>query len=554
MSEQRTCHVCAHRLPSDNAFCGACGARMPTSKSARDVDALIGQVIDSRFRMLRLIGSGGMGSVYLAEHVGIGKRVAIKVLRADLRGHPDLVGRFRREAMAVSRLTDPHTITVFDFGVWKGLVYLVMEYLRGTDLGLVLEHQGRVEPEWALGVARQLLSSLSEAHEQGVVHRDLKPENIFITRAAGGDELVKVLDFGLAKLMTETERSVDSGFKTRDGALLGTPYFMAPEQIRGGQVDGRCDLYSVGALLYLMLTGRYPYDDKSPIRILEGHLTGELPSLLEVAPTLALPAGTERLVTDLMALRPEDRPANALAVVARIQEIVKRPASLTSMPAVEPMAATAPAMPTVVPPASFPSSFSTSALLSRADWVPVESAPPGFEVATRDEFARYEQGLQRRGLWRALLIFAVLVGLPAGAWYVLYGQPAPARTAEAEPNDDSTTANRISSGVAVRGHIGARQSTDHSDRDVFVLETVPGKPARIEVSGVPRLDVIVEGYDAEGLRLFKVNEAEAGAGERYTTAVLKVPKLYISVREVWVQGQPPTENSTDAYQLKVVID
>ena len=155
--------------------------------------------------------------------------------------------------MAVSKLTDIHTISVFDFGVWQGLVYLVMEYLQGDDLAEVLAREKSMAPARVLRISKQICSSLAEAHGVGVIHRDLKPENVFLTYSTSGEEIIKVLDFGLAKLLGTTD-AYEGNFETQDGALLGTPYYMAPEQVDGDPLTPRTDLYALGALMYRMLT------------------------------------------------------------------------------------------------------------------------------------------------------------------------------------------------------------------------------------------------------------------------------------------------------------
>ncbi len=554
------CPVCASPLPRGNAFCGACGARLPATGTEPRADALIGRVLDSRFRILRLIGTGGMGAVYLAEHVGIGKQVAIKVLRADLRSQPDLVGRFRREAMAVSKLTDPHTITVFDFGVWRGLIYLVMEYLRGADLAVLIDREGRLSAEAALSVALAVLSSLAEAHDQGIVHRDLKPENIYITRAAGGDELIKVLDFGLAKMMTAPEQRTDAGFQTREGALLGTPYFMAPEQISGDDIDGRCDLYAVGALLFLMVTGRHPYASKNPMRVLEAHLAGDLPTLASVAPGVVVPDGFEALVRDLMAVDPAARPPNALAVIERLRGLSAGTATGERAATVTPPEGAPVDAPASEPPQSAdtdrdaapPSAFSTSVLLSHADWGDVlDDALPA--SLTRDEFAGYERGLRFRGVFRTVLALLALAGLAGGGGWLYLRQANQPLTEEVEPNHEPRLATPLTLGVPMTGFIGARQHDDRSDRDVYRLTDAGGDAVTLSVTGVPRIDLIVEGFNTEGERLFEVNAAGAGEAEAIHDLRVSADPLYLSVREVWVQGQPPGENSTDPYTLTVSL-
>ncbi len=545
----RLCPVCASQVPTGNAFCGACGARMPATDSTASEDGLLGRVIDSRFRILRLLGAGGMGAVYLAEHVGIGKKVAIKVLRADLRSHPELVGRFRREAMAVSRLTDAHTITVFDFGVWKGLVYLVMEYLRGADLAEVLEREWRLDLVRTLRVAHQICSSLAEAHAVGIVHRDLKPENIFVTRTTSGDELVKVLDFGLAKILSPMERA-GARFETQDGMLLGTPYFMAPEQVRSENVDQRTDLYALGALMFRMYTGQHPYRGRSPMEVLEGHLTGTLPTLTETMPGLDVPAPLEDIVRRLMARQSTDRPATALEAddsICALLDTLDRPS--TRGPAAIP--SPAPDIAEDETPA-FPSTFSTSAILDSGDFDPIAPDEAGFSAPTRDEFASYERRLRAKAWLTRLTLTALVVGGGGLLWYEFNHRPYVPPTFEVEPNDDPAEATRIVAGVSIKGFLGRRRDKDRSDRDVFLVDVPPHQPyVQIRVEGVPGIDLLVEGFDTKGKRLFKHNTAGVGKTENVRGGRVDRPKLVVVVREMWVQGERPRENSTDPYDLVV---
>lgn len=552
--DHRPCPVCGTDVPVGNAFCGACGARMPMTASEAGHDKLIGRVVDGRFRVTSLLGSGGMGAVYLAEHVGIGKQVAIKVLRADLRDNRDLLRRFRREAMAVSKLTDTHTITVFDYGVWKGLVYLVMEYLVGTDLADVLESEQRLPLDRCLRIARQICSSLSEAHQLGIIHRDLKPENIFITRTTTGEEFIKVLDFGLAKILRSEGRS--ETFETQKGALLGTPYYMAPEQIDTdiGAVSGRTDLYSLGALLFRMLTGHYAYDGNTPVQVLEKHLTADLPAFAAVAPELPLPMGVETLVRSMMARKAADRPKDAQAVADWIQSLLGEGGPRVSGP-LPPMPTPASQRQVTDParPNALAATFSTSAFQSNATEKVVAAIEPGPPPPTRRDFERYEKGLiWRRRLGTLAWVLGVLGAAGAGVWYFALRTPPPL-VEEVEPNDDLRQATALEAGVAMRGHIGKRIERERSDRDVYVLETRSGQRMTAEVSGVPGIDLVLEGFTAEGVPLFKINASAVGQGEVVADHQVEHDRIFLVVRELWVEGQAPSENSTDAYVLSATL-
>jgi eukaryotic-like serine/threonine-protein kinase len=231
---------------------GSTKLQFPKEEESLGVD-FTGRVIDSRYRVIRKIGEGGMGTVYAGEHVEIGKGVAIKILHPAYSTQQDLVERFRREARAASRIGHPHIIDVTDFGETEdGCAYFVMEHLDGIDLADVLSHERRIAPERACQIAIQICRALAAAHAAGVIHRDLKPENIFLVARDGQADFVKVLDFGIARSMGRARRL------TNPGVAMGTPEYMAPEQAEGGAVDQRSDIYSVGALIYEMVSGSPP--------------------------------------------------------------------------------------------------------------------------------------------------------------------------------------------------------------------------------------------------------------------------------------------------------
>ncbi len=220
-----------------------------------------GQVLEDKYRIVRLIGQGGMGAVYEGENTRIRRRVAIKILHAIAAENPELIARFEHEAQAAGQIGSDHILEVLDLGVLPdGDRYLVMEYLDGEPLSERIHRRGRLVPGEAIPMIAQVLSGLAAAHHVGIVHRDLKPENIFILKEkAGQPDFVKIIDFGISKFQsTGGEMRM-----TRTGAVLGTPYYMSPEQASGKSVDFRSDLYSVGVILYEALTGRTPFEAKS---------------------------------------------------------------------------------------------------------------------------------------------------------------------------------------------------------------------------------------------------------------------------------------------------
>jgi len=233
-------------------------------------DPLLGRVLSERYRILRKLGEGGMGVVYLAEHVVIEKKLALKVLFPDLTRRADLIQRFMQEAKSASRIGHENVIDITDFGQSpEGYVFIAMEYLSGQDLGQVLKASGSLSWERAQPLVVQMVKALRAAHDRGIIHRDMKPENIFVIPRDDGREFVKVLDFGIAKVMGLDE---DVPRLTRTGMIFGTPEYMSPEQAQGQPVDHRVDIYAIGCIMFHILTGRVPFKADSFMGILSKHM------------------------------------------------------------------------------------------------------------------------------------------------------------------------------------------------------------------------------------------------------------------------------------------
>ena len=264
-----------------------------------------GTVIGS-YRVVRKLGVGGMGAVYLAEHTLIGRRAAIKVLLPALSARPDIVDRFFNEARAAGLIADPGIVQIFDFGYHEdGSAYIVMEYLDGETLDVRLRRLGRLPVVDALRIVRQIASSLAAAHGKGIVHRDLKPENIFLVRdgEVAGGERPKLLDFGIAKLSDDDNASK---IKTRAGAIIGTPVYMSPEQCRAaGEVDHRADVYALGCVLYHLMVGRPPFDGESMGDVIAMHLREPAPVASEQVPEV--PPDVDQIILCCLAKVAEDR-------------------------------------------------------------------------------------------------------------------------------------------------------------------------------------------------------------------------------------------------------
>ncbi len=274
-------------------------------------DLVIGRTVAGNFRVTKLIGSGGMGNVYQAEQLSLGKMVAIKVLHRELMMDERLIRRFELEAKNASSLNHPNSIQIIDFGRDGDLVYIAMELLPGKDLLQLIAELGAVPVERAVRIMAQVLAALDEAHAANIVHRDLKPSNIMLVPRRGQADLVKVCDFGIAKCRTGAEQGQGQAMLTMKGLVCGTPEYMSPEQARGEEVDGRSDLYSATVILYQMLTGELLFAAPSPVAILSKHLVErpEPPSVRK--PGLDLPPGLEALVLQGLAKDPTQRPQSA---------------------------------------------------------------------------------------------------------------------------------------------------------------------------------------------------------------------------------------------------
>jgi hypothetical protein len=306
-------------------------AQAPTAEQAELADPLIGTLIAERFRVRAPLGAGGMGSVYLAEQVAVGRPVVLKFLHRRLSSDRELTERFHREALAASRLSCPNTIVLHDFGqTADGVLYMAMELLEGRTLAALVESAGALAPIRAVGIAIQILASLAEAHEKGIVHRDLKPENIMLVERGGTSDFVKVLDFGIAKMVgledgrpaAQPGGTPSSPELTQQGEIFGSPRYMSPEQILGEPVDPRADLYALGAILYLMLTGHTPIDGSSTMALFEAHLKAKVPLIRERFPELALPEALDRLIHRCLSKRPEGRPASAGELADQLRELI----------------------------------------------------------------------------------------------------------------------------------------------------------------------------------------------------------------------------------------
>jgi eukaryotic-like serine/threonine-protein kinase len=286
---------------------------------ARDQHGLIGKVIDGRFAIESVIGKGGMGIVYLGHQTNVDRRIAIKVLLPE-RCDQETVLRFQNEAKAASALSHPNTITIHDFGAWGELLYIAMEFLEGQSLQDVMNRERRIEPMRLARITAQVLASLQEAHQVGIIHRDIKPDNVFLKTVGGQPDFVKVLDFGVAKL-GEQLRGGDATL-TKAGMIFGTPKYMSPEQATARKLDARTDLYSVAVMMYEGLCGRPVFEASDPVSILIQHVHDDPPPFAEMAPDLQVPPELEAIVMRALMKKPEQRFESAAEMRAAIEHVM----------------------------------------------------------------------------------------------------------------------------------------------------------------------------------------------------------------------------------------
>ena len=271
-----------------------------------DASGLLGQTLSDRYRIDAVLGTGGMGAVYQAEHLLMHKRVAIKVLHPEMTRMPEVVARFEREAMAAAHIEHPNVAAATDFGkLADGSFFLVLEFVEGKSLRDEIE-KGPLSPERAVHITRQVLMALTRAHGLGIVHRDLKPENVMLVERDGDPDFVKVLDFGIAKVNVGDLGKSTSGPKkstaalTQAGLVYGTPEYMAPEQALAQDIDHRADLYALGVMLFEMLTGRRPFEADNPVQILGMVVSMPVPAMSKTAPGVVVPEAVEQFARTLL--------------------------------------------------------------------------------------------------------------------------------------------------------------------------------------------------------------------------------------------------------------
>ncbi|GEM_PF-548392 len=316
----KECPACKHLWEDKMQHCPMDGQALVDASLA---DPLVGLLLDNKYKLEKRIGRGAFGTVYEANHLQLGDKVAIKILHAHLAQDHTTIERFRREARTAMRIRHRHAVAVRDFGVItdssKGtnLAYLVMEFLEGTDLRHRLRQKKQLDFQEALLIMLQACDAVHAAHLEGVIHRDLKPDNVWLINTQDGLEYVKILDFGIAKI-----KAGDSGDNTltQEGMVIGTPQYMSPEQGRSRELDGRSDVYSLGIILYELLTGRVPFTGKSPIDIVLKHSAEAPPPPRTLRPEI--PEKLEQIILRTLEKQPARRPESALRFAEELESVL----------------------------------------------------------------------------------------------------------------------------------------------------------------------------------------------------------------------------------------
>jgi len=322
----KLCPTCGTEYGDEQKFCPKDGSALRGTQQGE----LIGSVIAERYHIAKKLGEGGMGAVYLGEHVKMGRKSAIKVMSSSMANDAEAIARFNREASNASRINHPNVCAIYDFGeTTDGLIYLAMEFIEGGSLGDLLDREGTLPLARAADILAQTADALQAAHDLGIVHRDLKPDNIMLTRGRDGHDMVKVVDFGIAKAMTGEEGQQ----VTKTGLVVGTPEYMSPEQLSGDTLDGRSDTYALALVFYRMVTGTFPFQAESAQEMMIKRLTDDPLPLGTARPDVAFPTALEEAVRHALGRMPSERYAT---VVEFAQDVARAVAGMGAAATVAP--------------------------------------------------------------------------------------------------------------------------------------------------------------------------------------------------------------------------
>jgi serine/threonine protein kinase len=468
-------------------------ADRPTATASKDSgpDPLIGRVINDKFKVLGFIARGGMGKVYRAEQAPLGRVCALKVLNPNYTGEhdPEFHKRFFLEASMTSKLRHPNTVTIFDYGHTEdGIYYMAMEYLEGYTLHRAIRQVGHLPEERTAHIARQICRSLREAHSLSVVHRDLKPANVYLLEHGDEPDFVKVLDFGLVKDVASGSEEL-----TKAGLFMGSPKYMAPEQITGAPIDGRTDIYALGVIMYEMLTGKVPFDRAKSLEILSAHMDEEVPPLRKMNPAVKVSPALEEAVMRSLAKSPNDRFRSMDEVLAALKRLgpVTVPEPSSSLTADRPSTGSGPTASRIVRGAGAALAVPSGRRIATGA-ATGSHAMPAAEPSSTSAAALASQSRQRDN--KTYLVLAVVVGMFAVvasiAYLKLQAEHAPPAVAGAGAGQTSPATAPVpgtpsGATAATAASAPGEPQKPVAEVDFFALSPVPATSAKPAAAAAP---------------------------------------------------------------------
>jgi serine/threonine-protein kinase len=435
---------------------------------------LIGKEIAGRYRIQAKLGEGGMGAVYKAEQISLKRTCAIKLLRPDVAGTAIRLRRFNAEAEAVAKLSHPNTVNIYDFGQdTDGTLFIAMEFVEGKSLREVIHTDAPLPIQRSLLIASQVAASLVDAHGHSIIHRDLKPDNVMLQSRGRQRDVARVLDFGIAKLRDEGRAT--QAAMTQAGDMLGTPQYMAPEQIRAEQIDGRTDIYALGCMLYEMVTARLPFEGPTIMSLLSKHLTENPPPPSQRRPDLQIPPMIDELIMTAIAKDPNARPPTMEALGEKINAILATmPATSNQLSAVQSAVVGVPIAPTypVGPPPGVPTPH--GAYQGFAPHTPppgqFQPTPPpmagyGTPQAAYSPYAQPPGPVKAGGGNTLLIIIVVAILALAGVGVAVFFVTRPDTPTQVAASGDAGAGSEVEKGSAVEQGSAVEKDDDDDDDD-----------------------------------------------------------------------------------------
>ncbi|MFH1438133.1 MAG: serine/threonine-protein kinase, partial [Pseudomonadota bacterium] len=491
----KLCPKCGKVYGDDDRFCYVDGGKLvehpvsppPTGTHAApakvDRDAYLGKTLLNQFEIFEVCGSGSMGTVYKAHQKEIERVVAIKVLHPQLAHQPEAVLRFHREAKVISNLNHPNIVHIYLFGhLSDGNLYIVQEYVDGRSLDAEMKHSFNVSR--TIHIAGQILSAVGEAHAHGVIHRDLKPENIMLKAVGDDNDFVKILDFGVAKkIVTQT-------FATKEGLIFGSPKYISPEAAMGEKIDARSDLYSLGIILYQMISGELPFQGNTPIELLMEHINTAPTPLRSKRAASNVPIELEIIIMRLLAKNPRERYPTALATREALMAVQRTSPAGSAVPA----AATRAASPGNERMLTAQASDSFAAAATKKDLPPLESpGEPGYtDYTTQEDIVGtqelYAQQIRKEKMKKALVLAAFVIAIPVLCAAAYFGYRL--------LKNAFFPYDKLASGQEEKGSTGQEQPpVDEKEEETKTQKETEDREVPIEETSSLQADIMIENQD-----------------------------------------------------------